>query len=66
MQRGIVLLAAAAAFQPAPPRRRRPPPQAANLEEAVRRKLQEAQRLDARLDEAKAKQLERTEDAAAR
>ena len=48
MQRGIVLLAAAAAFQPAPPRRRTPAPQAARLEEAVRRKLQEAQRLDAR------------------
>ena len=46
--RVVALLAAAAAFQPAPPRRRRPPPQAANLEEAVRRKLQEAQRLDAR------------------
>ena len=48
MQRGIVLLAAAAAFQPAPPRRGTPPPRAARLEEAVRRKLQEAQRLDAR------------------
>ena len=43
-----MLLAAAAAFRPAPPRRRTPPLQAANLEEAVRRKLQEAQRLDAR------------------
>ena len=46
--RVVALLAAAAAFQPAPPRRRTPPLQAASLEEAVRRKLQEAQRLDAR------------------
>ena len=48
MQRGIVLLAVAAAFQPAPPRRGTPPLQAARLEEAVRRKLDEARRLDAR------------------
>ena len=46
--RVVALLAAAAAFRPAPPRRRTPPLQAARLEEAVRRKLQEAQRLDAR------------------
>ena len=46
--RVVALLAVAAAFQPAPPRRRTPPLQAANLEEAVRRKLQEARRLDAR------------------
>ena len=46
--RVVALLAVAAAFRPAPPRRGTPPLQAASLEEAVRRKLQEAQRLDAR------------------